>query len=128
MTNKFKPYNKEVMKHFTNPKYFGEIKGAEGVGEVGNVKCGDVMRISLRVRKDKIADIKFKTFGCVAAIATSDALCELAKGKTIAQAKKITNKDIIKKLKGLPIIKVHCSVLGTGALRKAIENYEKNSK
>jgi len=125
MTDKFKTYNKEVMKHFTNPKNMGEIKDADGVGEVGNMKCGDVMRIYLKVKDGVIKDVKFKTFGCVAAIASSDVLCELAKGKTIEEAKKISNKDIIKKLKGLPNIKLHCSVLGSGALKKAIENFEK---
>lgn len=128
MKNKFGTYSKEVMKHFTSPKHMGEIKNPDSVGELGNMKCGDVMRIYLKIKDNKIKDIKFQTFGCVAAIASSDVLCELAKGKTIEQAKKITNKDIIKRLEGLPNIKLHCSVLGAGALKKAIGSYEKKVK
>jgi len=122
-----KPYNKKVMKYFTNPKHIGEIKNPDAVGELGNIKCGDIMKIYLKIDKKnkKIKDIKFQTFGCVAAIASSDVLCELAKGKTLDEAKKITNKDIVKALGDLPSIKLHCSVLGAGALKKAIENYEK---
>ncbi len=122
--NKFNAYNKEVLKRFTNSKNYGKIKNPDAMGSEGNIKCGDIMDIYLKVEKGKIKDIKFQTFGCVAAIASSDALCEIAKGKTIEEAKKISNKDIIKKLKGLPSIKLHCSVLGAGALKKAIENYE----
>jgi nitrogen fixation protein NifU and related proteins len=125
MTNKeFNSYSKEVFKRFTNPKHFGEIKNYDAVGQVGNPKCGDVMKIFLKVKDNIIKDIKFKTFGCVSAIASSDALCELAKGKTIEEAKKITNEDIIKMLDGLPSIKIHCSVLGAEGLKKAIQNYE----
>jgi len=120
----FGNYSKEIMRHFTDPKFVGEIKNPDGVGEIGNMKCGDVLRISLKVKNDKISNIKFKTFGCVAAIASSDVLCELAKGKTIEEAKKISNAEIIKELKGMPSIKEHCSVLGAGALKKAIKNYE----
>ena len=114
------------MKRFTNPKHFGEIKNPDGVGQVGNPQCGDVMKIYLKMNKNKkkIKDIKFQTFGCVSAIASSDALCELAKGKTIEQAKKITNKAIVNKLEGLPSVKIHCSVLGANGLKKAILNYE----
>ncbi|MFH1358299.1 MAG: iron-sulfur cluster assembly scaffold protein [archaeon] len=124
--NKFETYNKEVMKRFMNPKNMGEIKNPDGIGQVGNMKCGDIMKVYLKMDKDKkkIKDIKFQTFGCVAAIASSDALCDAAKGKTIAQAKKISNDDIIKELGNLPIIKLHCSVLGAGALKAAIANYE----
>jgi len=123
----FSTYTKEVINHFINPKNMGEIKNADGIGEVGNIKCGDVMRVSFKLdkEKNKIEDIKFKTFGCVAAIAASDVLCDLTKGKTIEQAKKISNKDIRETLKGLPSIKIHCSVLGVGALKKAIEDYER---
>jgi len=129
MTNKeFNSYSKEVFKRFTNPKHFGEIKNPDGFGRVGNPQCGDVMEIAFKVKDNKIKDIKFKTFGCVSAIASSDALCELAKGKTIEQAKKITNKDIIKMLDGLPSIKIHCSVLGAEGLKKAIEDYERKQK
>lgn len=127
MKGKFSTYNKEVMKHFTKPKNMGEIKNPDGVGEVGNMKCGDIMKVYLKVDKkgNKISDIRFQTFGCVAAIAASDVLCDLAKGKTISEAKKINNKDIIKKLGGLPSIKLHCSVLGSEALHEAISDYEK---
>jgi NifU-like protein involved in Fe-S cluster formation len=130
MADQFEGYTKQVMKHFINPKNMGEIKNPDAVGELGNMKCGDIMRIYIKLDKDKkkIKDIKFKTFGCVAAIAASDVLCELAKGKTLDQAKKIENKDIVKKLKALPMIKLHCSVLGAGALKKAIKNYETKNK
>lgn len=120
----FGKYSKEVLKRFTNPKHFGEIKTPDGVGQVGNPTCGDIMKVYLKVKKEKIVDIKFQTFGCVSAIAASDALCELAKGKTIEQAKTITNKAIIEKLDGLPDIKIHCSVLGAQGLKKAILDYE----
>ena len=116
-------YSKEVMKHFMNPKYMGEMENPDAVGEVGNPRCGDVLRIYLKIEKNRIKDVKFQTLGCPAAIATSDALCELVKGKTLEQAKKITNESIIKKLNGLPKLKIHCSVLGSQALRKAIEDY-----
>ena len=124
MADTFNAYSKEVLKRFTNPKHFGEIKNPDGVGQVGNPQCGDVMKIYFKLKKNKIADVRFQTFGCVSAIASSDALCELAKGKTIAEAKRITNKEIINKLKGLPSIKVHCSVLGASGLKKAILDYE----
>jgi len=121
-------YNKEVLKRFTNPKNFGEIKNPDGVGQVGNAVCGDIMKIYFKIKDNKIKDIKFQTFGCVSAIAASDALCEIAKGKTIKEAKKITTQGIIDRLKGLPSIKVHCSVLGAEGLKKAIDNYETKSK
>jgi len=123
-------YSKKVMKHFENPKNIGEIKDADGVGEVGNLRCGDVMKISIKVEnkggKELIKDIKFKTFGCVAAIATSSILTEIVKGKTIKQAKAMTKDDIVKELGGLPNIKVHCSLLAIDALKAAIKDYEKN--
>ena len=123
-------YSKEVMKRFKKPKFAKEMKGADAIGEVGNITCGDVMKVFIKVGKNKkgeefIKDISFQTFGCVAAISSSDALCELAKGKTIQEALKITRDDIVKTLKGLPNIKFHCSVLGEEALQKAIENYRK---
>lgn len=126
-------YSKKVMEHFKNPKYAGKMKEYSGVGEVGNPNCGDVMEVFIKVKKNKegkdiIKEISFLTFGCVAAIASSDMLCELAKGKTIEEAEKITNKDIVKSLDGLPPVKVHCSVLGEEALRKAIEDHKKNKK
>lgn len=122
-------YSKKVMQHGIKPKNVGEIKNASGIGEVGNARCGDIMGVYIKVKDNKIINIKFKTFGCIAAIASSDALCELAKGKTIEEAKKITNKDIIKYLGGdVPAIKIHCSVLGQEALRKAIQDYESKRK
>jgi len=117
-------YSKIAMKHFFNPKYSGKINDADGIGQVGNAACGDIMKVYIKVDKNKIKDIKFNTMGCVAAIASSDVACEIAKGKTIQQAKKITDKDILEKVGGLPQIKHHCSLLGTQALRKAISNYE----
>jgi NifU-like protein involved in Fe-S cluster formation len=129
VNNKFEAYNKEVMKRFLNPKFSGEIKNPDVIGETMNDKCGDKMRVFLKVGdNDKIKDIKFQTLGCAAAIASSDALCELAKGKTLKQARKIKKQDILKKLKSLPNLKVHCSVLGEKTLHKAIEKYEKEGK
>ena len=123
-------YTKKVLKRFAKPKFAGEIKNADAVGQVGNAACGDVLRVYLKIRKNKkgedyIKDVKFKTMGCVAAIASSDAVCELAKGKTIKEALKINKKDILKEVGNLPFIKHHCSILGEEALLKAIENYEK---
>ncbi|MFA5019507.1 MAG: iron-sulfur cluster assembly scaffold protein [Candidatus Pacearchaeota archaeon] len=121
-------YSQKIIRRFQNPKFAGEIKNPDAVGQEGNMKCGDVMRIFLKVDKKtkKIIDIKFKTYGCVAAIAASDAMCELAKGKTLEEAKKISYDEIIKKMGGeVPNIKIHCSVLGTQALRNAIKDYEK---
>ncbi|MFH1209410.1 MAG: iron-sulfur cluster assembly scaffold protein [archaeon] len=118
-------YSKKVMEHFMHPKNVGEIKKADGIGEVGNTRCGDKMRVYIKIKNNKIVKATFKTFGCASAIASSDALCELAKGKTIEDAKKITNKDIIDFLGGeMPAVKIHCSVLGMQALRDAIKNYE----
>ena len=118
------PYTKKLLKHFKNPKFVKDVENSDGVGEVGNVQCGDILHIEIKVKDNKIEDIGFKTFGCAAAIASSDVVCELAKGKTLEQAKKITKDDIIKKLGGMPSIKVHCSVLGIQALKKAVEDYE----
>ena len=117
-------YTKELLKHFRNPKFVKDVKGANAVGEVGNVSCGDIMRLQLKVKNNKIEDIGFKTFGCAAAIASSDVVCGLAKGKTLEQAKKLTKDDIVKKVGGMPPIKVHCSILGIEDLKKAIKNYE----
>ena len=113
------------MKHFNNPKFVKDVKDSDGVGEVGNVACGDIMHLEIKVKKNKIEDIGFKTFGCAAAIASSDVVCELAKGKTIEEAEKIKKDDIVEKLKGMPKIKVHCSILGIEALKKAIKDYKK---
>lgn len=116
-------YSEEVFKHFRDPKFAGELKDADAVGEDGNMRCGDVMKIYLKIENNVIKDIRFKTYGCIAAIAASDALCELAKGKTLEEAEKLTYDDIIKKLEELPSIKVHCSVLGISALKDAVKNY-----
>lgn len=117
-------YSKKLIEHFKNPKFVKDIKNPDAIGEVGNLKCGDIMELKIKVADNKIKDIGFQTFGCPAAVASSDVVCELAKGKTIAQAKKIKKQNIIKKLGGMPLIKVHCSVLGIQALKKAIKNYE----
>ncbi len=116
-------YSEELMKHFNNPKFVKDVKDSDGIGEVGNVACGDIMHLEIKVKNNKIEDIGFKTFGCAAAIASSDVVCELAQGKTIEEAEKIKKDDIVEKLKGMPQIKVHCSVLGIEALKKAIEDY-----
>ena len=126
-------YSEEVMKHFKNPHNMGEIKGADGMGRIGNPTCGDMMELYIKVEvkngKEYLKDVKVKTFGCVAAIATSSMITDMAKGKTIEEAEKIGNKDIADALKGLPPVKVHCSVLAADALRAAIKDYrEKKSK
>jgi len=118
-------YTNEVIKRFKKPKFMGEMRNPDGIGKVGNPTCGDLMHIFIRVEDDVIKDVKFQTFGCVAAIASSDALCELAKGKTIKEAKKIKDKHIVEKLGDLPPIKHHCSILGADALKEAIKDYEK---
>ena len=112
-------YSEKVMDHFMNPRNVGEIENPDGIGEVGNAKCGDIMRISLKVENDVIVDVKFKTFGCGAAIATSSMATELIKGKTINEALAITNKAVADALDGLPPVKMHCSVLAEEAIRKA---------
>jgi len=116
-------YNKKVMKCFKDPKNYGKIKNASGIGKVGNEKCGDVMYLYIKVEKGIIKDIKWETMGCVAAIATSSEVTELAKGKTIEEAKKITRADVSKEL-DLPPIKQHCSNLAAEALQAAIKDYE----
>lgn len=118
-------YTKKVMKHFLKPKFAGIIKDADAVGRLENDNCGDIMEVYLKIKDNKIKDIKFQTLGCPAAIAASDVLCEIAKGKTLEQAEKITEKAITSKLDGLPLIKQHCSVLGARTLRNAIEKYKK---
>jgi len=121
-------YTKKVLKHFANPKNAGCMKDSSGVGEVGNVRCGDILRLYIKVKDNKIVDAKFKTYGCVAAIAASDMLCEMVKGKTLEEAEKITNRDIVNALGDLPAVKTHCSILGSSALKKAIEDYRKKNK
>jgi nitrogen fixation NifU-like protein len=117
-------YNKIVMDHFRNPRNVGVIDNPDGIGEVGNPLCGDMMTIYLKIKDDYIDDIKFQTFGCGSAIAVSSMLTEIAKGKSIEEAKKITNKDVANALEGLPKNKLHCSNLGADALQAALKNYE----
>ena len=128
MTTLPSPYTKQLMKRFQNPKFVKRIKKPDAVGKVGNIKCGDIMQLELKIKDKKIQDIGFQTFGCPAAIASSDVVCEMAKGKTLDQAKKLTKDDLVKKLGGMPKIKVHCSILGIEALKKAIDSYEGEGK
>ncbi|CQR74028.1 NifU-like protein [Sporomusa ovata DSM 2662] len=116
-------YNEKVMDHFSNPRNVGEIKDADGVGEVGNAKCGDIMRIYLQVENDIITDVKFKTFGCGAAIATSSMVTEMVKGKNLDEALEISNQAVAEALGGLPPAKMHCSNLAADALHEAIKDY-----
>ena len=116
-------YTEQVMDHFMNPRNMGEMDDASGVGTVGNAKCGDIMRIYIKVENDVITDVKFKTFGCGAAIATSSKATELVKGMTLEEAEKLTNKMVMDALGGLPPVKVHCSVLAEEALHAAIQDY-----
>jgi len=116
-------YSKKVMDHFVNPRNVGEIEGASGIGNVGNAKCGDIMRVYLKIEDDIIVDAKFKTFGCGAAVATSSMATEMVKGKTIKEALAITNKAVMEALDGLPQVKVHCSVLAEEALQSALWDY-----
>jgi nitrogen fixation NifU-like protein len=116
-------YSPIVLDHFKNPRNVGEIIGADGIGEVGNPVCGDMMSVYIKVESDRLADVKFKTFGCGAAIAVSSMITEMAKGKTLDEAMKISNKDVAQALGGLPPNKLHCSNLGADALHAAIKNY-----
>ncbi len=117
-------YSEKVMEHFKNPRNVGVIEEADGVGEVGNPVCGDMMTFYIKVKDDVIEDVKFQTFGCGAAIAVSSMVSEMAKGKTVEEASRITNKQVAEALEGLPKQKMHCSNLGADALHKAIENYK----
>ena len=120
-------YSEKVMDHFANPRNVGEIENADGIGEVGNSKCGDIMKMYIKVDNDIITDVKFKTFGCGAAIATSSMATELVKGKNIQQALEVTNKAVMEALDGLPPVKVHCSLLAEEAIHAALWDYaEKN--
>ena len=116
-------YSEKVMDHFSNPRNVGEIADANAVGTVGNAKCGDIMKIYMKIENDVIVDIKFKTFGCGAAVATSSMATELVKGKTIDEALQLTNKAVVEALDGLPAAKLHCSVLAEEAIRAAIQDY-----
>ena len=120
-------YSEKVMDHFTNPRNVGEIDGAQGVGVVGNAKCGDIMQMFIKVENDVIVDVSFKTFGCGAAIATSSMATELVKGKTIEEALNLTNAAVVEALEGLPPVKVHCSVLAEEAIKAAIADYYKRN-
>jgi nitrogen fixation NifU-like protein len=121
-------YSDKVMDHFSNPRNVGEIENADGVGEVGNAHCGDIMKIYLKIEDEVIKDVKFKTFGCGAAIATSSIATEMIKGKTVEEALKITNKAVVESLDGLPPQKIHCSVLAEEAVKAAIEDYQKKKQ
>ncbi len=116
-------YSENDMDHFTNPRNVGEIEDADGIGEVGNAKCGDIMKMYLKIDGNVITDVKFKTFGCGAAVATSSMATELIKGKTIEEALQLTNKAVMEALDGLPAVKVHCSVLAEQAIKSAMWNY-----
>lgn len=120
-------YNEKVLDHFQNPRNVGELAEPSGVGEVGNTFCGDIMKISINVENNIIKDIKFLTFGCGAAIASSSALTEMVKGKTLEEALAVTNQDVADELGGLPPAKLHCSNLAADALHKAIENYKQKT-
>ncbi len=116
-------YSDKVMEHFTNPRNIGEVEDADGIGEVGNPVCGDMMKFTIKVKDDRIEDVKYFTFGCGAAIAVSSMVSEMARGKTLEEALKITNKQVAEELGGLPGNKMHCSNLGADALHKAIRDY-----
>lgn len=120
-------YSEKVMDHFTNPRNVGEINDADGVGQVGNPKCGDIMKMYLKIEDNVIVDAKFKTFGCGAAVATSSMATELVKGKTVDEALKITNQAVAEALDGLPPVKMHCSNLAEEAIRAAIDDYRKKN-
>lgn len=120
-------YSEKVMDHFRNPRNVGVIEDADGIGEVGNAKCGDIMKIYLKIEDDVIRDVKFETFGCGSAIASSSMATELIKGKSVSEALALTNKAVVEALDGLPTHKIHCSVLAEEAIKKALQNYyEKN--
>ncbi len=116
-------YSEKVLDHFSNPRNVGEIENADGVGEVGNAKCGDIMKMYIKVDNGIISDVKFKTFGCGAAVATSSMATELIKGKSIDDALKLTNKAVVEALDGLPPVKLHCSVLAEQAIKAALSDY-----
>ena len=116
-------YTETVMDHFTHPRNVGEIPDADGVGEVGNAKCGDIMKMYLKIKDDRIEDVKFETFGCGSAIASSSMATELIKGKTIEEALAVTNKQVVDALGGLPAYKLHCSVLAEESIKAAAKNY-----
>ncbi len=116
-------YSKKVMEHFANPHNVGVIEDANGVGEIGNAKCGDIMKMYLKIENDIIVDVKFKTYGCASAIATSSIATDLIKGQPISEALKLTNKAVVEALDGLPSVKIHCSVLAEQAIKAALSDY-----
>jgi nitrogen fixation NifU-like protein len=120
-------YSEKVMDHFANPRNVGELENADGIGEVGNAKCGDIMKMYIKVDGNVISDVKFKTFGCGAAVATSSIATEMIKGKSIEEALKLTNKAVVEALDGLPPAKIHCSVLAEQAMKAAIADYYKRN-
>jgi nitrogen fixation NifU-like protein len=119
------PYSAKVMDHFMNPRNVGEIEEADGIGEVGNPACGDMMRLYLKVEEGRVVDAKFRTFGCGAAIASSSMLTEMIKGKTLEEAREITNHAVAEALDGLPAVKIHCSVMAEQAVKSALDDYAK---
>jgi nitrogen fixation NifU-like protein len=125
MSDTYTLYNPTVMDHFMNPRNMGDLKDADGIGEVGAAACGDIMKISLKIRDGKIEDARFKTFGCGSAIASSSMATELIKGRTIEEAMSFSNQEVVSALGGLPPVKIHCSVLAEEALKAALEDYVK---
>ena len=125
MSDTYTLYNETVMEHFMNPRNMGDMKDADGVGEVGAAACGDIMKISLRIKDGKIEDARFKTFGCGSAIASSSMATELIKGRSIDEAMNFSNQEVVDALGGLPPVKIHCSVLAEEALKAALEDYLK---
>ena len=125
MSDTYTLYNETVMDHFLNPRNMGDIKDADGVGEVGAAACGDIMKISLKIREGRIEEARFKTFGCGSAIASSSMATELIKGRTVQEAMNFTNQEVVTALGGLPPVKIHCSVLAEEALKAALEDYLK---
>lgn len=117
-------YNEKVMEHFNNPRNVGEMPDADGIGETGSFKCGDTMKLYIKVKDERIEDVKFQTFGCGAAIASSSMLTEMVKGKTLEEAAQVTNRDVAEELGGLPPMKLHCSNLAADALHNAIADYQ----
>jgi len=125
MSETYTLYNQTVMDHFMNPRNMGDLKDADGIGEVGAAACGDIMKISLRIKEGKIEDARFKTFGCGSAIASSSMATELIKGRTVEEALNFSNQEVVDALGGLPPVKIHCSVLAEEALKAALEDYMK---
>lgn len=116
-------YSAKVLEHFANPHNVGKIDDADGIGEVGNAKCGDIMKMYIKVKDDVITDVKFNTYGCASAIATSSIATDMIKGKPISEALKLTNKAVVEALDGLPAVKIHCSVLAEEAIKAAVKDY-----